>query len=203
NAEDLIKSQMKDMDDMGKDMSSEIRRRAAGLPPAPRAGRDTGLIKVADETGQDAGAGEATNAGVDAPMEVVEEDAAAPMAPGAGAARMPPPMQRSAPSIPKPVVVAPVQPKPADKYINTPGPKNPGLVIKTPTPRTYKPELECPQSDRKPVADLKKKYEAPPNPNRPKGAETRQPKGERERNVGHQKGEEHSRLPKGPKGPKK
>ena len=50
---------------------------------------------------------------------------------------------------------------------------------------------------------LAKKFVKPPNPNQKKGAEDRQKSGERERNVGHEKGEEHSRRPKGgfkPKG---
>lgn len=51
-----------------------------------------------------------------------------------------------------------------------------------------------------------KKYKKPDNPNKRKGAEKRQPGGHRERNVGHSKGEEHSRRPKGgskiPRGPK-
>ena len=51
----------------------------------------------------------------------------------------------------------------------------------------------------------KKKFQKPQNPNQRKGAESRQPKGLRERNLGHDKGEEHSRRPKGgirtPKGP--
>ncbi len=42
-----------------------------------------------------------------------------------------------------------------------------------------------------------KKYQTPENPNRKKGAEDRKPSGERERNVGHPKAEEHSRRPKG------
>jgi len=45
---------------------------------------------------------------------------------------------------------------------------------------------------------LKGKYETPPNPNRRKGAEDRQQSGDRERNIGHPEGEEHSRVPKGP-----
>lgn len=42
-----------------------------------------------------------------------------------------------------------------------------------------------------------KKYEPPSNPNKRKGADDRQPGGDRERNIGHPKGEEHSRRPKG------
>ena len=42
-----------------------------------------------------------------------------------------------------------------------------------------------------------KKYTTPENPNRRKGAADRQPSGERERNVKHPKGEEHSIKPKG------
>jgi RHS repeat-associated protein len=42
-----------------------------------------------------------------------------------------------------------------------------------------------------------KKYQKPENPNRRKGAEERTKTGERERNVGHPEGEEHSRRPKG------
>jgi hypothetical protein len=37
----------------------------------------------------------------------------------------------------------------------------------------------------------------PPNPNQKKGAETRQPGGNRERNIGHPDAEEHNRRPKG------
>ncbi len=50
---------------------------------------------------------------------------------------------------------------------------------------------------------LAKKYQKPPNPNQRKGAPDRQPSGDRERNVRHPEGEEHSRRPKGgfrPKG---
>jgi len=43
----------------------------------------------------------------------------------------------------------------------------------------------------------KKKHEKPPNPNRRKGAEDREKTGDRERNIGHPDGEEHSRKPKG------
>ncbi len=39
-----------------------------------------------------------------------------------------------------------------------------------------------------------------PNPNKRKGSENRQPTGDRERNVGHPNGEEHSRVPKGNRG---
>ena len=39
-----------------------------------------------------------------------------------------------------------------------------------------------------------------PNPNKRKGSENRQPSNERERNVGHPNGEEHSRVPKGNNG---
>jgi len=45
------------------------------------------------------------------------------------------------------------------------------------------------------------KYKKPENPNRRKGAEDRGKCGEREKNVGHKDGEEHSRVPKGPRGP--
>ncbi|MCE4070930.1 MULTISPECIES: RHS repeat-associated core domain-containing protein [Pseudomonas] len=41
------------------------------------------------------------------------------------------------------------------------------------------------------------KYQKPENPNKRKGADERQKSGERERNVGHPEGEEHSRRPKG------
>ena len=41
----------------------------------------------------------------------------------------------------------------------------------------------------------KKKYKKPSNPNQRKGAENRQPDGQRERNVGHPDAEEHSRNP--------
>jgi hypothetical protein len=53
------------------------------------------------------------------------------------------------------------------------------------------------------LSDLifKDKYETPENPNKRKGADDRKKCGERERNVGHPDAEEHSRLPKGPKGP--
>ncbi len=43
----------------------------------------------------------------------------------------------------------------------------------------------------------KKKHKKPENPNRRKGAEDRQKTGDRERNVGHTDGEEHSKRPKG------
>lgn len=46
-------------------------------------------------------------------------------------------------------------------------------------------------------APKKGKYEKQPNPNQRRGAENRQPSGERQRNVGHNNGEEHSRTPKG------
>jgi hypothetical protein len=39
-----------------------------------------------------------------------------------------------------------------------------------------------------------------PNPNKRKGSENRKPTGDRERNVGHPNGEEHSRVPKGNRG---
>ena len=39
-----------------------------------------------------------------------------------------------------------------------------------------------------------------PNPNKRKGSENRKPTGERQRNVGHPDGEEHSRVPKGNRG---
>ncbi len=142
-ADDLLKREMQEMDDMGKDMSSEIRRRSLGLPLAPRVRRPgSGLVQVADESGQEAGTDiiETANEVADAGSE---EDAAAPMPPGAGAARMPPSMPRSAPSIPKPVVVAPVMPKPADKYINRPDIKKPELVINTPVPKPPKPKEGC------------------------------------------------------------
>lgn len=42
-----------------------------------------------------------------------------------------------------------------------------------------------------------KNRERPPNPNRRKGAENRQKTGDRQKNVGHPDGEEHSRVPKG------
>jgi len=48
----------------------------------------------------------------------------------------------------------------------------------------------------------KGKYKKPTNPNKRKGAEDRQKAGDRERNVGHPDGEEHSRIPKGPKKPR-
>ena len=53
------------------------------------------------------------------------------------------------------------------------------------------------------LSDLifKDKYEKPENPNKRKDADDRKQCGERERNVGHSDGEEHSRVPKGPKGP--
>lgn len=160
-AEDLIKREMKQMDDMGKDMSAEIRRRAAGLPPAPRAG--SGLIKAGEEAREEAGtevAQVATEAADDA-----SEDAAAALP---GAARMPPSMPRSVPSIPKPTTIVtpipapkpadkwttPATPKPADKYINTPPPKpakpregcfgpngiKPEMIIRKDPPKTDKPK---------------------------------------------------------------
>lgn len=48
----------------------------------------------------------------------------------------------------------------------------------------------------------KKKYEKPQNPNQRKGAQDRQKSGDRERNVGHPDGEEHSRTAKGKGGRK-
>jgi len=42
-----------------------------------------------------------------------------------------------------------------------------------------------------------RKYEKPANPNKRPPPEHRQPSGQRERNVGHPKSEEHSRRPKG------
>jgi RHS repeat-associated protein len=47
----------------------------------------------------------------------------------------------------------------------------------------------------------REKYQKPENPNKRKGADDRKKCGERERNVGHPDSEEHSRVPKGPKGP--
>lgn len=47
------------------------------------------------------------------------------------------------------------------------------------------------------LAKNKNKGQRPDNPNRRKGAEDRGKSGSRERNVGHPKGEEHSRRPKG------
>lgn len=203
-AADLLKREMQEMDDMGKDMSAEIRRRAQGLPPAPRVRRPgSGLIQVADESGQEAGTDitETANEVADAGSE---EDAASALPPGAGAARMPTTIPRSAPSIPKPVAVAPVLPKPADKWTTPATPKPADKYINTPPPKPPKPKEGCfGPNGIKPEMIVHKKYEKPPNPNRPKGAETRQPDKGRERNVGHPKGEEHSRLPKGPKGPKK
>ncbi len=43
----------------------------------------------------------------------------------------------------------------------------------------------------------KEKYKKPENPNKRKGADGRTPSGDRERNIGHPDGEEHSRRPKG------
>ena len=47
------------------------------------------------------------------------------------------------------------------------------------------------------VKSTKQKPNFTPNPNKRKGSENRQPTGERERNVGHPEGEEHSRVAKG------
>lgn len=47
----------------------------------------------------------------------------------------------------------------------------------------------------------KEKYKKPDNLNQRKGAEDRKKTGDRERNVGHPDGEEHSRVPKGPRIP--
>jgi|GEM_PF-1373039 len=44
---------------------------------------------------------------------------------------------------------------------------------------------------------LAKKRKVPPNPNKKPPPDYRKPQGERERNVGHPDGEEHSRRPKG------
>ena len=46
----------------------------------------------------------------------------------------------------------------------------------------------------------KRKEDFAPRTNRPKGSDKRQPSGERERNVGHPKAEEHNRVPKGQQG---
>ncbi len=48
----------------------------------------------------------------------------------------------------------------------------------------------------------KGKFKKPVNPNKRKGADERQKSGEREKNVGHPDGEEHSRVPKGPRRPR-
>jgi RHS repeat-associated protein len=48
-----------------------------------------------------------------------------------------------------------------------------------------------------PDGAAKDKYQKPPNPNQRKGAQDRKPSGDRERNVKHPKGEEHSIKPKG------
>lgn len=47
------------------------------------------------------------------------------------------------------------------------------------------------------IKTASKKPNFTPNPNKRHGSENRQPSGERERNVGHPNGEEHSRVPKG------
>ena len=47
---------------------------------------------------------------------------------------------------------------------------------------------------------LASRYEKPPNPNKRPPPEHRVPSGERERNIGHQNAEEHSRQPKGQRG---
>jgi len=68
-----------------------------------------------------------------------------------------------------------------------------GLVLGLPS-ETAGPELDMlpPYLEAR-----KKKYEKPENPNKRKGADERKQSGERERNVGHPDGEEHSRRPKG------
>jgi hypothetical protein len=47
------------------------------------------------------------------------------------------------------------------------------------------------------TGEAKGKYQKPTNQNQRKGADQRQKTGDRERNVGHPEGEEHSRRPKG------
>ena len=47
-----------------------------------------------------------------------------------------------------------------------------------------------------PAYEARKKYKKPENPNKRKGADDRKKSGDRERNVGHPDGEEHSRVPK-------
>ncbi len=48
----------------------------------------------------------------------------------------------------------------------------------------------------------KGKYKKPENPNKRKGADDRLKSGDREKNVGHPDGEEHSRIPKAPRFPR-
>ena len=50
------------------------------------------------------------------------------------------------------------------------------------------------------IKNAKEKPNFVPNPNKRKGSGDRQPTGDRERNVGHPNGEEHSRVPKGNRG---
>lgn len=50
------------------------------------------------------------------------------------------------------------------------------------------------------VVQVKRNNKWKENPNKRKGSENRQPTGDRERNVGHPNGEEHSRVPKGNRG---
>lgn len=50
------------------------------------------------------------------------------------------------------------------------------------------------------VKNAKEKPNFIPTPNKRKGSGDRQPTGDRERNVGHPNGEEHSRVPKGNRG---
>lgn len=172
-AEDLIQREMKQMDDMGKEMSAEIQRRSKGLPPAARAG--TGLIKAGEEAGEEAGT-EVAQATMEASDEASEEAAV-----GLPGVRMPPAMPRSVPSnIPKPTTIVtpapqpkpadkwttPATPKPADKYINNPGAQKPPLVIVTPIPKPPKPKEGCfGPNGVKPNLVLHKQ---PPKPDKPK-----------------------------------
>lgn len=54
-----------------------------------------------------------------------------------------------------------------------------------------------------PNGEEPEKYQKPENPNKRKGADERKPGGNRERNVGHPDAEEHSRRPKGQRGPRR
>jgi RHS repeat-associated protein len=58
---------------------------------------------------------------------------------------------------------------------------------------------QCVEGETPEVGSTKKpkKYTKPDNPNKRKGADDRRPGGNRERNVGHPEGEEHSIKPKG------
>jgi serine protease Do len=195
NADSLIQQQIKQLDDQGKSMSNDIQRRAKGAPGTSAASGTPAGDEVAYN---DAGsAPEAAGSDSDA-SDLTESSVVGPPPTQPAAGYRPPP---AAPPV-----------RPPQNIIHTPmPPPAPPKGDMRPTPVAPRPNINKPQpivpggcvnrNGGITVPLLKKKYEKPPNPNRPKGAETRQPKGERERNIGHGNGEEHSRVPKGPKAP--